>query len=346
MAQGLVSALGTQPLPPPQADRYKERIAALRSELTRSESVDELHDTKVVPRYREFKHELGRLFFDPQLLPELLAANIDLKNHVHRLYKRDEQRIIAEYQEVFELERDVPMDRELSSELSDFRDVVERFEQQLAGGNVKIEDVATLRNRVRSLVPKLRTEPEAPTPTVPPREVRQFLAEEHGVVHKVDFGPPDSLSQYLESHLARVVEALDDTNSAQDAKRVALQPEVFGLGIRPREVVAYRRLYGNDPKCDRELEWLVLRAAAIRVRIEREVEEIKGILDDSAISRDAPIFREARVTCLHADRLLRRFDHEIEHRVQEEDAEEARSLLGLKMRLLRGFSGLWLMVHH
>lgn len=346
MTQGLVAALGTQPLPPAQADRYKARIAEIRSELTHAESVDALHDSKVVQRYRDFKHELGRLFFDPQLLPELLAANIDLKNHVHRLYKRDEQRIIAEYQEVFELERDFPVDRELSGELSEFRDAVERFEEQLAGGNVKIEDVALLRNKVRSLAPRLRSEPDVSTPAVPPREVREFLEEERGETYEVDAGPSDSLADYVESHLRRVVEALEDTNSAQDAKRVALQPEVFGLGIKPREIVAFRRLYGKDPECDRELEWIILRAAALRVRIADEVEEIKGILDDSAISRDAPIYKQARVTCLHADRLLYRFSHDIEQRVVSDQLEEARALKSLKMRLMRSFSGLWLMVYH
>ncbi|MDA8020229.1 MAG: hypothetical protein MPN21_22560 [Thermoanaerobaculia bacterium] len=346
MTQGLVAALGTQPLPPAQADRYKERIVEIRSQLSQVESVDQLHDKKMVQRYRDLKHDLGRRFFDPHLLPELLATNIDLKNHVHRLYKRDEQRIIAEYQEVFELERDFPLDRELTDELSEFRDVVERFEEQLAGGNVKIEDVAVLRNKVRSLTPRLRTEPDTQAPQVPPPEVREFLANEHGESLTFDPGTVDSLADYVEAHLGTLVEALDDTNSAQDAKRVALQPEVFGFGVKPREIIAYRRLYGNDPDCDRELEWVILRAAALRVRIADEVDEIKSILDDSAVSRDAPIYRQARVTCLHADRLLYRLSHEIEQRVLGEDTDEARVLKSLKMRLMRSFSGLWLMVYN
>lgn len=346
MTQGLVSALGTQPLPPAQADRYKERITEIRMKLQEVESVDQLHDHKVVQRYRDLKHDLGRLFFDPQLLPELLATNIDLKNHVHRLYKRDEQRIIAEYQEVFELERDFPVDRELSDELTEFRTAVERFEEQLAGGNVKIEDVAVLRNKVRSLTPRLRPDEEVPTPHVPPREVRDFLSDEHGQSPQIDTGKADSLADYVEAHANRLVEALEDTNSAQDPKRVALQPEVFGFGIKPREIVAFRRLYGEDPECDRELEWIIFRAAALRVRIADEVEEIKGILDDSAISRDAPIYRQARITCQHADRLLYRYSHEIEQRVLGDQLDEARVLKSLKMRLMRSFSGLWLMVYN
>lgn len=346
MSQGIQSALGTQPLPPAQADRYKERIGEIRTQLRDVESVDQLHDHKVVQRYRDLKHDLGRLFFDPQLLPELLATNIDLKNHVHRLYKRDEQRIIAEYQEVFELERDFPVDRELSDELTEFRGVVERFEEQLAGGNVKIEDVAVLRNKVRSLAPRLRPEEQIPTPLVPPREVRDFLADEHGEAPSVDAGKGDALADYVEAHLTRVVEALDGTNSAQDPSRVALQPEVFGFGIKPREIVAFRRLYGNDSEADRELEWIILRAAALRTRISDEVDEIKSILDDSAISRDAPIYRQARITCLHADRLLYRFSHEIEQMVLTDHLDEARVLKSLKMRLMRSFSGLWLMIYN
>lgn len=345
LSQGLASALSTEPMDAEEAGRLREQTASLRAEITATESVDQLHDTRVVQRYRDFKHDLGRRFFDPQLLLEILATNIELKNHVHRLYKRDEQRIIAEYQQVFELEREAAVDSELSGELKSFRDVVERFESQLEGENVKIEDVAELRRQVRHLIPKLRAEDDTEVPVAPPREVRELRAEEEGgeVIPRLQVG--DDLADYVDAAYARVIDALDDTTPTQEPKRAALQPEVFGLGIRPREVVAYRRIFG-EAECEQRLEMLLLAACALRVRIEAEVEEIKGILDDTAISRDAPIFRTARITCRHADHVVRRLEHEMEQKVLESDGDEARALLGLKMRMLRAFSGLWLMVHH
>ena len=108
--------------------------------------------------------------------------------------------------------------------------------------------------------------------------------------------------------------------------------------------MAYRRIFGGGP-CDQDLEHFVLRAAALRVRIEQEVAEIKSILDDTAVSQEAPVFRTARGTCRVADLYARRFEHRVALCVLDGDAKEARDLQRLQMRMVRAFSGLWLMVN-
>ena len=133
-------------------------------------------------------------------------------------------------------------------------------------------------------------------------------------------------------------------NPTMDPRKVVLQPEIFGHGLSAREVVAYRRLHGGGT-CDLELEQFILQAAALRGRIEREVEEIKAILDDTAVTRDAPVFRKARKTARFGDRYVRRFDHRMEYAILGGDTSEAQALQRLKMRMTRAYSGLWLMVH-
>ncbi|MEM1179986.1 MAG: hypothetical protein AAGM22_16715 [Acidobacteriota bacterium] len=232
---------------------------------------------------------------------------------------------------------------QLGEELEEFRAVVDRFEKQLEGDDLKLREVAHLREKVRTLVPKLRPQP-SPDDTqdaglfVSPPEVREAIGT-----------PPPEVPQmaeytYLQKFHRLIVEALDDTNPTKDPQKVALEPEVFTLAVSPREIVAYRRLFGGAT-CDSELEAFLLYAAALRVRVEREVEEIKGILDDTAVNQDAPIFGLARRTCEIGDLFMRRFEHYLERCIISGDGKDALKLQRLKMRLTRAYSGLWLMVH-
>ena len=75
----------------------------------------------LVARYREIKHGLGNLFFEPELALAIQEANLALKARIQKLYGQEERRIVAEYQRVFELEREVPLDGDLDGELSQFR---------------------------------------------------------------------------------------------------------------------------------------------------------------------------------------------------------------------------------
>ena len=341
--QGLWVALDVMPTPETELVEKVKELRQIQSRIAEADSIDALHQRNSVEGYRDFKHSLGHQYFEPRLLPEILTTNLSFKNHIHRLYKRDEQRIIAEYQQVFELERDVPIDIQLGEELDEFRQAVDRFEKQLEGDSIRLKEIAGLRAKVRSLVPKLSPDEESGKfPLVVPPEAREMqeVAPEPPVLASAS----DKDAEIIEAYLQTIVEALEDTNPTADAKRVALQPEIFTLGVSPREIKAYRRLFGGA-SCDREVEQFLLQGAALRAQIEHDVDEIKGILDDTAVTQDAPIFQVARKTCASADRFLRRFEHYIHELMLAGDLKEARSILRLKMRLMRAYSGLWLMVY-
>ncbi|MEM6797173.1 MAG: hypothetical protein AAF725_24590, partial [Acidobacteriota bacterium] len=178
MNQGLWAALDSAPTPETELAEIRQRLSAVRRDIAAAESIEFLHEKSVVQGFRDFKHSLGERFFEPKVMPEILATNLTLKNHIQRLYKRDEQRIVAEYQEVFELERDVPIDMQLGEELDEFREAVDRFEKQLQGDDLKLKEIAALRERVRSLVPRLRPHTDSAdetNPVVPAREAREFM---------------------------------------------------------------------------------------------------------------------------------------------------------------------------
>lgn len=328
-AQGFWAALAAEEIAEAETQAVCQELETFRRDISTVDSIDDLHKQKLVQRYRDFKHRLSDTFFHPKVLPAIVETNLALKNQTQQLYHRDERRIIAEYQQVFELERDVPVDVQLKEELDQFREAVDRFEERLQKENVRLEELATLRKKVRELMPKLQPEvPEA------------IPAAEMGAAE-----PQVSADdEYVAEQYAAIFAALDDTDSMTDPKKIALQPEVFGLGLEGREVVAYRRL-SSRAACDRGLEEFILRAAALRGRIESEVEEIKGILDDTAITREAPIFGVARATVRRADLVLRHFEHLIEQTVLNAESTDGQAIQVLKMRLMRAFAGLWLMVN-
>lgn len=337
LAQGFWAALGAEPVEEVEVAALLEELEQVREEFAGAESLDDLNREHLVQRYRDFKHRLGDTFFQPRVLQAIIDTNLVLKNHVKRLYKRDEERIVAEYQQVFELEREVPIDLDLKQDLAEFRSTVEQFEKRLGGESVRLDELAGLREQVRKILPRLQLEASGSSTIPTPPELRE---EKEAPVT----GGQPAEEHYVEAQYRSIVKVLDDTSSSIEAKRVTFQPEVFSLGLDPREVVAYRRIF-SDEECDRDLEEFILRAAALRHRIEQDVDKIKGILDDSAVSRDAPAFREARPTVRFGDFFLRRFDHLAEQAVLDQDHGRARLLQILKMRLIRSYAGLWLMLY-
>jgi hypothetical protein len=141
-----------------------------------------------------------------------------------------------------------------------------------------------------------------------------------------------------------MVEVLEGTDREAPPKSVTVLREVFPLRLEAREVTAYRRLSSNRP-VDRELEQFVLESAALRQRINEEAEEIMGLLDESAVTRDAPVFSRARQTNRLADSFVQRFQHFMDQAIQDGNFAEAQGLQLLRMRLIRDFSGLWLLVN-
>ncbi|MEM7350694.1 MAG: hypothetical protein AAF657_07810 [Acidobacteriota bacterium] len=337
LAQGFWSALGVAAPAEAEVDAWCAEIKNLEQEIRTIDSIDELHQHSLIQRYRELKHSLGDIFFQPRVWHAVLEANLVLKNHIQQLYRRDEQRIIAEYQHVFELERDVPVDVQLGEELSQFRDAVERFEDQLQGENVRVAELAQLREKVRELVPKLQPSSDDEDTLVVPVEAREDAPV-------ADVSEADLEEEIVAECYKAIVGALDDTNPTIEPKKIALQPEIFSLGLGPREVVAYRRLF-SGATCDRSLEQFILRSAALRALVEQQVEEIKGILDDTAATREAPVYKAARQTVRLGDLFLRRFEHRLEQTILSGDGQEARALQVLKMRMMRAYSGLWLLIY-
>jgi len=145
---------GVPAAPETIAERQRE-IEELRDEIASVGDLERLHERALVQRYRALKHGLGDLFFEPSLALAVLETNQRVKAAIRELYGREERRIFTEYQQIFDLEGQVRADRDLSADLARFREEVERFEHHLQRDELRLDELAQIRKRVRALMPRL-----------------------------------------------------------------------------------------------------------------------------------------------------------------------------------------------
>ncbi|MFL6193693.1 MAG: hypothetical protein ACJ75H_05945 [Thermoanaerobaculia bacterium] len=341
--QGMWSQIGEAQPGDQTIEERRAAIDLLRHAMSAVESLDGLNEAALIRRYRELKHGLGNLYFHPELLLAIQETNLVFKSRIQKLYRQEEQRIVAEYQRVFELEREVPFDTALDRELAEFREEIERFEKQLQKEEFRLGDIAQIRTKVRQLLPRLT----AGRASTAERPAVSRMGMDTGEITLTKAAAaavePHTQEELLGDYYRRLVDTLREINPPDlSPERVVLKPEVYALRIEPREVEAYRRVFGKDGS-DRELEKFLLEAAALRMRINEEAHEITSLLDETSVTGDAVVFARARLTCRAADGFVWRFNHVLTEMMMAGNLNECRQIQLLRMRLMRDFSGLWLL---
>ncbi len=342
--QGIWAQLGERQPGDQMVEERRAAIDGLRHEMGRVESLDQLNEANLIRRYREIKHGMGNLYFHPELLLAIQETNLVFKGRIQKLYRQEEQRIVAEYQRVFELEREVPFDTHLDRELTDFREEIERFEKQLQREEFRLGDIALIRQKVKDLLPRLT----AGRPSTAERPSVSRVGMDTGEIALTRAAaaaesPLNTQEELLGEYFRRLVDTLQGVNPPDLApERVVLKPEVFSLRLEPREVEAYRRVFGRQQH-DHEMEQFLLEGAALRMRINEEAQEIASLLDETSVTGDSIVFARARLTCRAADSFLWRFSHTLSELMIAGDLADCRQVQLLRMRLMRDYSGLWLL---
>ena len=358
MLNGLWQALDVEA---PDADRVDDtvkEIHTLREAFSQIEGLEQFNEFGIVRGYRSLKHGLGELMFFPEIANEIVGANLYLRAAIESFYRKEEQRIAAEYQEVFELERGAPsVDSALDSELQTFRGEVESFERNVKKDDVKLAEVIKIREKARELAPKLRQAGAA--------EILHSASEFEGrpddqamqaADEVVDWQrdlpserPTETLrirtanAELLAGPLRQVLKVLEASDWRADPRIVAQVPDAQSLRLETREVLAYRRLHAAD-RFDSELEQFLIEAAALRVLVSSQAEDIVASIDRLDDHREDGVFVRARQSCRLASAFDQRFAHFIRIALVDGRLNQAQNLQLLHMRLLRDYSGLWLLV--
>ncbi|MEO8277665.1 MAG: hypothetical protein ABI639_15740 [Thermoanaerobaculia bacterium] len=315
----------------------RAEVEEFRRELVSLTNFEALTSSGFVQRYRDLKHEMGRYLFQPELMIAVVETNLAVKNKVRQYYRFEEQRIVDESHRILELESEFGSDAPLAADISDLRQSMAQLERSQQRDNVKLGDLDLLRRQVDELAPRVAARKEAAA-----------ARADAGVVVTSSRGArpaaPSPFSGASGLHLQELVEALESTDNMAEPRAVALSREIYHLRLEPREIIAYRRIH-VDPEGEIDVESFILESAALRLRINQEAGEIAELLDESSVTKDAPVFERARGTTRSADAFVQRFSSVIDVAVQDGNFAEAQQLQLLRMRLIRDYSGLWLLVN-
>ncbi len=337
--QGFAAATGDLDVDEATLAAWRSRVDEMRRELAGLAGFEALTGSGFVARYREVKQQLGRFLFHPELLMLVVETNLSLKNKIRQYYHLEEQRVLDESHRILASEGQAGLGSPFEIELDEFRRSIEDFERKQRRDGVKLDDLALLRRQVAEIKPRLERQANGRSAG----ELETTRLEASASVPAAS-GSEMGRTDPVDPHLKEILEALEGTDNQASPKTVALSRDIYHLRLEPREVLAYRRLHVK-PEGDPELEQFLLDAAAVRLRINQEAAEITELLDETAVTKDAPVFERARLTTRHADALVQRFGHFIDLTVQDGAFGEAQQLQLLRMRLIRDYSGLWLLVN-
>ncbi|MGA7616875.1 MAG: hypothetical protein WBX15_17020 [Thermoanaerobaculia bacterium] len=343
--QGLLAIRPIETPSPGQLETLIETIQLIRNEIHRAATFEELSELNLVKRIRELKHRIGDLYFHPDVLLPIIDCNVTAKNRFRKLYLMEEQRIIHDSSKLLANEEAIARsfgqsNPELIGELQRFKEFKEKFDESRATSNVKQDVITRLKASMNSILNQLDHDlvPERDHHDQSPASI---LLDEAQRTDRIEskFGQDPVLQPYL-TRMLSVLEFFPDDASSE---RIANAPETSGLRLEPWEVAAYQKVFGTRSLVENETEDLMvifLRAAALRIKVEEEARQLAALPSGGSPTNE--FLRSVRETLERARELdaeLKAFLHES---MFDSESHLLRCLYRSRLRLLRGFSGLWL----
>ncbi|HJQ40536.1 MAG TPA: hypothetical protein VKB93_25610 [Thermoanaerobaculia bacterium] len=332
---GLVALLNVAGAPRDEVIHVIRAVRSMRDDIASAAKFDDLTERNLLKDARTFKHRVGDLFFDPDVLLAIIELNVAAKNRFLRLYRGEEQRIVEDSAKLMEhgdaIERNFgDANPALVEEIARFREFKERFDTLRAQSNIKHGVVAHLKSSMNNILAQLdrgldvEEEPE-PSPEPP----AQFFDETRQVEDVTSrFGRAEPLLEFL----VRIGAAID----AGAEERLRLEPW---------EITAFEKLFGRvdaDSEDDTEELWVLhVRAAALRIKVDEEA-TILATAIAAGVHPEPLLLARAKQSLDLAKELDALFADFLQEAVYYSNRQILHQLYRSRFRLLRGFSGLWL----
>ncbi|HET7712153.1 MAG TPA: hypothetical protein VFL80_09520, partial [Thermoanaerobaculia bacterium] len=319
-------------------------IRSMRDDIQHAERFEELSERNLLRNTRTFKHRIGDLYFQPDVLLAIIEMNVATRNRFVRLYQEEEHRILDDADKLMAhgdaLARNFgSASPQLAQEISRFRDFKRRFDDARAGSNIKYGVVTGLKSSIGNILAQLDRglEPSqgrsAPTPDLELTSSARLeaLADR--------FGSDEVLLEYLR----RIAEAIDSVDPKSGSERMIHESPLRDLRLERWEVTSYWKLFGarsRESEEDEESLWMLyLRSAALRVKADEEATLLATTLA-AGIAAENDLLERAKKTLDWAKALDATFTTRLQASYRNQ--EIVRHLYRSRFRLLRTFSGLWL----
>jgi len=277
----------------------------------------------------------------------IVELNVATKNRFLKLYHEEEQRILEDSAKLMEHGGDIERsfgetNPELAEELNRFREFKERFDESRAVSNVKHDTLTQLKLSMNNILAQLDrglagAEPEETTADLP----QAFFTEEEQIERIVArFGHDPVLQPFL----IRIAAAIDAADFALDPTALVDAPTIRDLRLEPWEVDSYYKLFQQSHAEDDDEKdlWLAfVRAAALRVKVDEEA-TILATTVSAGVIPGSELLMKAKQSLDTAKELDEQFADFLHEAAWSTNPKIMHQLYRSRFRLLRGFSGLWL----
>ncbi|MFI5166628.1 MAG: hypothetical protein ACHQQS_08420 [Thermoanaerobaculales bacterium] len=333
-------------------------LADLKEEVLASRRFTELVAGGALDRFRSFKRRLGPALLHPRMLPEVLETTVAIKNHFREVWEEEEGQLLSDTNRVRELSHQLEKHPELISPslgkaLDMFAEAHRRFDAGRQGENLRRGDALELRLTLDRVMEQSDLVPAQP-PAVP--DAVELSEHGDGVAANEVSGPvaslpaqqlgPDLLADpLLHEYLSKIHFALELAGRDRSPSEAVHAREVVALRLEPWEVEAARGMVDGPGASDSltgEQSRLLLRAAALRIRMDEEAHEIDR-LQKRGSDRLPDLLEAAAQSLQRAAELDRRFLWLVEDALFRGETESLERLYRSRFRLLHAYSSLWLM---
>lgn len=336
--QGLLAVLDG---PRPSSEDVAQLIRTIRSirdEIVHAEEIEQLTSRKTLASFRDLKHRMDDLFFAPDVMYAIIECNVAAKNAFVRLYKSQEEQIIEDSRRLLESEsiaQNLGADPELESEIERFRRFKAKYDDSRARSDVKHEVISQLKMSMNALLSRLDQQFESAGDDE--ADMIFGIAEEVDDLEAV-FGT----EVLLYPHIQKIYSILNYFDDDMSLEAIATSPQANGLRLEPWEVDAFQKLFLQKPRPDEEADDMLkvfLLGAALRLKVEDEAQLLlkkRGNVDPALLEAIASTLGRAKELDAAFGSCLTGSPFTLSPRI-------VHHLYRSRLRLMRAFSGLWLL---
>ena len=337
-----------------EIDVLLNALADLRAEVMGCRTFTEMAAGGALDRFRSLKRRLGANMLHARLLPVLLETTVAIKNRFRELWEDEETALLADTNKVRELEKQLSSHPELAS--PDLREMLEvfataqqRFDQGKQAENLRRKDALKLRMALNRILEQFDVSQPAGPMTAPPDLESAEFAARAGDPRRGSAPPnvppsPFQVDQLLQEYVSKILFALELVGDDRPAVDAVNAKELGSLRLEPFEVEACRQLLDGKPSSASigyERARLLVHAAALRIRMDEEAREIDR-LQRRGSEHLGETLERASQSLQRASEIDRRFSWLIDDALYRGDTEFLEKLYRCRFRLMRAYSGLWL----
>ena len=364
----LLGLVRRTPAPAAELTAAVKALGLIRQDIDGCARFEDLTEKKILDSLRTVKHRLGPAYYDTNVLSAILEANLAAKNRFQTLYRNEERRIFESSQQLLDIERELSRrpevaDADLQEEFRRFRQFKEEFDRNRSEGEIRHGQVTRLADAIDQLMARLDVTGEAAgeaLPEVLPDIEEEELSEARETISGFFPGrdtvaappeppkevrtPPAFLSDSLLGESAsKILYSVDMLRGGAGSGQAAYGASLSRFRLEPWEVRSARRIQSEEPSSSAEdavNDFLYLEGAALRLMVDDIAQRLKAPSGDPA---DAGDLAKAGECLGRAQDLDRRFRQALEATGPVGPPERLNELTRSRFRLLRAFSGLWLL---